>query len=227
MSAHEADRLAEPREGWKHGNEFAPFHPSASHIPPDYRDGWNACYRVALAKEPAQAPAPAGQDAQTPKLDEIEQYRMQMAGISTAAFGYWVEGDSIHPDYDTIALRDVAKLYAKYAVLAAPEAPAAQTGGEVDMRAVCEALGFDPTNHHNAAKCPYCRPSTPAAGQQEGDKVDAEPEGWPCEIESADFEANTITVKMMRNDYWVGAGKHVLHPPVQTRQPGASGEGGT
>lgn len=28
-----------------------------------------------------------------------------------------------------------------------------------DMRAICEALGFDPTNHHNAAKCPYCRPS--------------------------------------------------------------------
>jgi len=28
-----------------------------------------------------------------------------------------------------------------------------------DMRAICEALGFDPTNHHNAAKCPYCRPA--------------------------------------------------------------------
>jgi len=27
-----------------------------------------------------------------------------------------------------------------------------------DMRAICEKLGFDPTNHHNAAKCPYCRP---------------------------------------------------------------------
>jgi hypothetical protein len=31
---------------------------------------------------------------------------------------------------------------------------------EVDMRAVVEALGFDPTNHHNAAKCPYCTPAT-------------------------------------------------------------------
>lgn len=29
----------------------------------------------------------------------------------------------------------------------------------VDMLAVCKALGFDPTNHHNAAKCPYCRPA--------------------------------------------------------------------
>ena len=34
----------------------------------------------------------------------------------------------------------------------------AQSQQEPDMRAVCEALGFDPTNHHNAAKCPYCRP---------------------------------------------------------------------
>lgn len=48
------------------------------------------------------------------KLDDIEQYRLQMAGISTAALGYWKEGDTIHPDYDTPALRDVARLYAKY-----------------------------------------------------------------------------------------------------------------
>lgn len=38
-----------------------------------------------------------------------------------------------------------------------------------DMRAVCEALGFDPTNHHNAAKCPYCRP---AGTQQPAAKTD-------------------------------------------------------
>lgn len=36
---------------------------------------------------------------------------------------------------------------------------------EPDMRAICEALGFDPTNHHNAAKCPYCRPSQPVAAE--------------------------------------------------------------
>ncbi len=52
--------------------------------------------------------------ADSPELQDIEQYRMQMAGISTAAIGYWKEGDGIHPDYDTPALRDVAKLYAKY-----------------------------------------------------------------------------------------------------------------
>lgn len=27
-----------------------------------------------------------------------------------------------------------------------------------DARGICEALGFDPTNHHNAAACPYCIP---------------------------------------------------------------------
>ena len=43
-----------------------------------------------------------------------ERERMRLAGISTAAMGYWKEGDFIHPDYDTAVLRDVAKLYAKY-----------------------------------------------------------------------------------------------------------------
>ncbi len=27
-----------------------------------------------------------------------------------------------------------------------------------DVRGIIEALGFDPTNHHNALKCPYCTP---------------------------------------------------------------------
>lgn len=29
---------------WKTGDEFLPFHPDASHVSPDFRDGWNACY---------------------------------------------------------------------------------------------------------------------------------------------------------------------------------------
>lgn len=40
-------------ERWKVGNEFAPFHKSASHVNPDYRDGWNACYEAARASLPA------------------------------------------------------------------------------------------------------------------------------------------------------------------------------
>ena len=54
------------------------------------------------------------ESVQEPVLQDIEQYRLQMAGICTAAIGYWKEGDGILPDYDTLALRDVAKLYAKY-----------------------------------------------------------------------------------------------------------------
>ena len=35
---------------WKCGNEFLPFHPQASHVPPEYRDGWNRCYWMALGR---------------------------------------------------------------------------------------------------------------------------------------------------------------------------------
>lgn len=48
------------------------------------------------------------------QLDQIEQYRLQMAAIGTASFGYWKEGDSIKPEYDTVVLRDVAALHKKY-----------------------------------------------------------------------------------------------------------------
>lgn len=65
----------------------------------------------------ATAPAAPAESVEQVKLTDSEQYIGQMAGISTAALGYWKEGDSIHPSLDTVALRDVAKLYAKYAEL--------------------------------------------------------------------------------------------------------------
>ena len=71
--------------------------------------GW-VRWRVVPTDEPSAEPV---------DLQDIEQYRMQMAGICTAALGYWKDGDSVHPDYDTPALREVAELYAKYAKLAA------------------------------------------------------------------------------------------------------------
>lgn len=40
---------------WKVGNEFSPYHPSASHCSPDYRDGWNRCYQAAQSALQAQA----------------------------------------------------------------------------------------------------------------------------------------------------------------------------
>lgn len=82
----------------------------------------------ALAEQPAQ---------QEPVLQDIEQYRLQMAGISTAAIGYWKESDGIHPDYDTIALRDVAKLYAKYDELyIAQRTWVGLTDEEIEARAI-------------------------------------------------------------------------------------------
>jgi hypothetical protein len=38
----------DPTQEWKLGDEFLPFHPQASHVPPDYRDGWNRCYAAAI-----------------------------------------------------------------------------------------------------------------------------------------------------------------------------------
>ena len=33
------------------GNEYKPFHPRASHVRPEWRDGWNACFVAAIAQE--------------------------------------------------------------------------------------------------------------------------------------------------------------------------------
>lgn len=35
---------------WKVGDEFLPYHPSASHTRPEFRDGWNHCYEAAQAR---------------------------------------------------------------------------------------------------------------------------------------------------------------------------------
>lgn len=74
------------------------------------RSNARAGYIAMLAAAPAVS-------ASAEELEDIEQYRLQMAGISTAAIGYWKESDGILHDYDTLALRDVAKLYAKYDAL--------------------------------------------------------------------------------------------------------------
>lgn len=34
---------------YKCGDEFLPYHRSASHVEPAYRDGWNACFEAARA----------------------------------------------------------------------------------------------------------------------------------------------------------------------------------
>ena len=44
------------QQEWKQGDEYLPYHPQASHVNPDYRDGWNACYEAALAQPEQPAP---------------------------------------------------------------------------------------------------------------------------------------------------------------------------
>lgn len=45
------------------------------------------------------------------------------------------------------------------------------------------------------------------------------PGGWPCEIIEADFEHNTVTLKMNHYGYIVGAGPHYLVPAAAAPQP--------
>jgi hypothetical protein len=46
-----------------------------------------------------------------------------------------------------------------------------------------------------------------------------EPVAWPCEIEEADFEQDTITLKMLTSEYVVRAGKHWLSTTPPAAQP--------
>lgn len=75
------------------------------------------------------------------------------------------------------------------ALAAAPVVP--EGGANIgDERAICEALGFDPTNHHNALGCPYCNPKglilAAPAGPEGGD-------GWQP-IETAPKDGREIIV---------------------------------
>lgn len=87
-----------------------------------------------------------------PKLESIEQYRMQMAAIGTASFGYWKEGDTIHPDYDTVPLRDVARLYAKYEALHKAQPSDAARDVIAERRRQIEQEGYAP-EHDDEHKC--------------------------------------------------------------------------
>jgi hypothetical protein len=44
-------------------------------------------------------------------------------------------------------------------------------------------------------------------------------DAWPCVIAEADFEQDTITLKMQCSDYEVRAGQHWLHTTKPTAQP--------
>ena len=88
--------------------------------------------------------------ADKPVLQDIEQYRLQIAGICTAAIGYWKEGDGIHPEYDTLALRDVAKLYSKYDELYRAQPAQRNPLTDDEMWKMWNAHGTDAMNQQEA-----------------------------------------------------------------------------
>lgn len=79
--------------------------------------------------------------AQNSELSD-EKRVMQLAAISTAAAGYWKEGDSIHPDYDSTALRDTAKLYEKYDELFKAAQQQAEPGADEREREALAAFSM-------------------------------------------------------------------------------------
>jgi len=135
--------------------------------------------------------------AQAPTdLNGIEQYRMQMAGISTAALGHWKAGDPIHPDYDTPALRDVAKLYANYDALH-KQVHAAQA----DQADSQDAEKDDPRTAHlghqsekpGSETCGFCggdmasnKPCSAREHARNKDIPDAEVAVFGCQMEADD-----------------------------------------
>lgn len=66
---------------WKFGNEFLPFHPRASHINPDYRDGWNACYAAMTEQSATGEPvaAPQAVEAMREALERIARWELPEA----------------------------------------------------------------------------------------------------------------------------------------------------
>jgi len=110
--------------------------------PQEVRDAINYCYSLLLDSGQQAEPTEA-------MLNAARDWSKAKYGIpigNDAAIGCWK---------------------AMYAALAGHQSERPAPAGP-DMRAVCEALGFDPTNHHNAAKCPYCRPAP--EGQAVGER---------------------------------------------------------
>lgn len=111
-----------PVVAWKCGNEFAPYHPQASHINPDHRDGWNACYRAAQASLLAK-------EAECKVLMEA---LLKIARWELPATGkFWDEEKTRPTSYETEYGSNGARTYMRSLALAAIDAAraAADQGG--------------------------------------------------------------------------------------------------
>lgn len=104
-----------PVVAWKFGNEFAPYHPQASHINPDHRDGWNACYRAAkdqlAAKNAEIARLQAESDRTARNRDmwkgQCERQAEQLTALRTALIDLHAVA-SVEEDKDYAAVTNAA-----------------------------------------------------------------------------------------------------------------------
>ena len=77
---------------YKSGNEFLPYHAQASHTPPDYRDGWNACYKLAADKIQAL-------QLENESLKQVARFETDVAAQAIADFNaLQLEVDALRKD---------------------------------------------------------------------------------------------------------------------------------
>ncbi len=128
---------------------------------------------------------------------------------------------------DEVANRTPEQLAELQAVFLESLKAAQASPPEPDMRAVVEALGFDPTNHHNAAKCPYCRPA-PSTQDAEDAAFEAVRKKL-CKLPRYSFVIGQRSVRRVADDTgsWIEFdAAHALFDPVAVDAARAQQEGG-
>lgn len=123
LSELSAQKVQEPYAGqqWKSGNEYLPYHPSASHVSPAYRDGWNACYKAAtpslrvnpVAVTHLMITPEQGYRIYVDDAAEAERFR-SMHGRSVQPLGVIMEADKVD---ELIELRAENAAYEEVATL--------------------------------------------------------------------------------------------------------------
>lgn len=118
-------------------------------------------------------------NTQPPSSTPGEAERLVDALIDAAHHQGWTEGFFDGADKESIAKskNEIVVATARTALLSYISTAGRGEGagdGLGDGRRIYEALGFDPINHHNALKCPYCNPNgmvlvLPAATERAGD----------------------------------------------------------
>jgi len=141
----------------------------------------------------------------------IEAAKQALEALETCVEDEWYTDD----DYGMVQTYDEEKVYAAITALRTaiaeaekqePVAIALNTGTKQGVKWLKNV-----EHGENLYTTPPAQQAQPATVQ--------EAVAWPCEIEEADFEQDTITLKMLTSQYVVRAGKHWLSttPPAAQR----------